>query len=200
VDISNIPVGDVLLVLGGCIVVAFIGAVALFIVAARQVAQIEVPEDADFFETLQLIPITVPLALDLLDMAFDVFSAPISWIVLELMGLRALQMITVFEGLIPGTQLIPTLTIAWFIAKGMKKKTRQSPLRQALHEYQLQSSNQYGRLGGPRGTLAESYRRKALLPTGEDDLADENDMTLEGEYDEVDGLPSDYLDDERDDL
>ena len=180
-DLNNIQFSDVILVLGGCIAVA----------------QIEVPEDADFFETLQVIPITVPLALDLLDMAFDVFSAPISWIILELLGLRALQMITIFEGLIPGTQLIPTLTVAWFIAKGMKKKTRQSPLRQALHDYQLQSQGQgqYGRLGGPRGVLADRYRRQALLPTGED-LDD--DMLLDGEYDEIDSVP-DYLDDEEDD-
>jgi len=110
--IQNIQWSDIFLVGGACIAMALVGAIALLVVAARQVAQIEVPEDADFFETLQLIPITVPLALDLLDMAFDVFSAPISWIILEMLGLRALQMITVFEGLIPGTQIIPTLTAA----------------------------------------------------------------------------------------
>lgn len=184
-DLQNIQLSDALLVIGGCMAVSLVGAIALLIIAARQVSEIEIPEGADFFETLQAVPITVPLALDLLDMAFDVFSAPISWIILELLGLRALQMITIFEGLIPGTQIIPTMTIAWFVAKAMKKKVRQSPLRGALHDYQLQSQGQFGRLGGPKGDLAERYRQKALLPAGEDAL--EGDM-IDGEYDEIDGV------------
>ncbi|MBN1428919.1 MAG: hypothetical protein JXB07_11085 [Anaerolineae bacterium] len=194
-DIEAIQITDVILVVGGCMAISFVCAVALLIVAARQVAQIEVPEDADFFETLQAVPITVPLALDLLDMAFDVFSAPISWVILELLGLRSLQMITVFEGLIPGTQIIPTLTIAWIVAKVMKKRGHQSPLRDALHDYQLQNQGQYGRLGSPRGALVDRYRQKALLPGDESS----DDMMLEGEYDEMDGIP-DYIDDEEDDF
>lgn len=190
---ENIQWTDVFLVVGGCMAVSLIGSIALFIVAARQVAEIEIPEGADFFETLQVVPITVPLALDLLDMAFDVFSAPISWIILELLGLRALQMITIFEGLIPGTQILPTMTLAWFIARVMKKKVRQSPLRGALHDYQLQSQEQFGRLGGGRGDLAGRYRRKALLPAGDDDLS--GDM-IDGEYDEIDGVDA-LLDEEE---
>jgi hypothetical protein len=191
--LQNIQLTDALLALGGCMAVSLVGAIALLVVAARQVAEIEVPEGADFFETLQIVPITVPLALDLLDMAFDVFSAPISWIILELLGLRALQTITVFESLIPGTQLIPTLTIAWFIAKAMKKKVRQSPLRGALRDYQLQSQGQFGRLGGPTGDLAERYRRKALLPAGDEPL---EDGMIDGEYDDIDGV-ADVLDEEE---
>jgi hypothetical protein len=191
--LQNTQVIDALLVLGGCMAVALVGAIALLIVAARQAADIEIPEGADFFETLQAIPITVPLALDLLDMAFDVFSAPISWIVLEMLGLRALQMITVFEGLIPGTQLIPTMSIAWVLARVMKKKIRQSPLRGALHDYQLRSQGQFGRLGGGKGDLAERYRRKALLPGG-DDTAGGN--MIDGEYDEIDGVDA-LLDEEE---
>jgi hypothetical protein len=105
------------------ILLALIGAVSLLVIAARQIRSIEIPEDADFFETLRLLPITVPLALDLLDLAFDVFAAPIAWVILELMGLKALQLITVFEGLLPGTQVIPTLTIGWIIAKSTKAST-----------------------------------------------------------------------------
>ncbi|MBN1313360.1 MAG: hypothetical protein JXB30_18280 [Anaerolineae bacterium] len=193
-DIESIRLGDVALVLVACMAAALVGAVALLIIAARQVAQIEVPEDADFFETLQVVPITVPLAIDLLDMAFDFLSAPITWIILEMLGLRALQMVTVFEGLVPGTQLIPTLTVAWVVAKWMKNKKRQSPLRAALHDYQLQSQGQYGRLGGPSGGLADRYRRQGLLPEGD---AFDDEMMLEGEYDEIDGIP-DYLEDEED--
>lgn len=178
------------LILGICAATALIGAIALLVLAARQIADIEIPENADFFETLQHVPITVPLALDLLDMAFDIFAAPISWIILELLGLQALQLITLFEGLIPGTQLIPTLTIAWFIARAMKKK-RRSQLQTTLSDYQLESRRaRYNQLG--RGSsLADQYRRKAL-PAPDDDF-------VEGEYfeEDLDEPYPEYFDDEE---
>jgi hypothetical protein len=95
-------------------------AVALLLLAARQLREIDIPEDADFFETMRLIPITVPLALDMLDFVFDILAAPLAWVILEAMGLKALQLVTVTEGLIPGTQPIPTLTAAWIIARATK--------------------------------------------------------------------------------
>ena len=115
--------GDAMLVLGAVLVLALISSLTLFVIAARQIRNIDIPEDADFFETLRLLPITVPLALDLLDLVFDIFAAPIAWVILELMGLKALQLITIFEGLLPGTQVIPTLTIAWIIARSTKTQT-----------------------------------------------------------------------------
>jgi len=189
VDIQAIPLRDALLAFGICAAIALVGAIALLVVAVRQIARLDIPEDADFFETLQLVPITVPIALDLLDMAFDVFSAPISWVVLELLGLRALQMITLFEGLIPGTQIIPTMTIAWFIARAMKSRKRQSRLREALREYQLSGGGAYGRLGDGR-PLAERYKQRALLAPP--------DNTIEGEYfeEDLDEPPPDYFEED----
>lgn len=163
-----------LLIVVLCIGSALIGAVALLIVAARQVADLDVPQDADFFETLQHVPITVPLALDLLDMAFDIFAAPVAWIILELMGLQALQMVTVLEGLIPGTQLIPTLTVAWAISRVMKK--RRTALRTALHDYQLSSR----RSGARAGQIASGDRYRHLA------LPDPDDDVIDGEYYEED--------------
>src|SRR5258705_4569457 len=101
------------IIVAGILVVIVI---TLLVTAWQQVQDLQIPQEADFFETLQVLPITVPIALDLLDLAFDTFSAPITWILLELMGLRALQMITVIEGIIHGTGVIPTMTIAWFVA------------------------------------------------------------------------------------
>ena len=178
---------EVLIVVAICAAGGLIGAIALLIVAARQIANIEIPEDADFFETLQLIPITVPIALDLLDGAFDIFSAPISWLVLELLGLPALQMVTVVESLIPGTQLIPTMTVAWIVARMMRKKPR-TQLQTSLRQYQLDQRRQrYGQLGNGQ-SLADQYRRKAL--PGPDDNA------VEGEYfeEDLDEPPPDYFD------
>lgn len=155
-----------------CAGASLIAVITLLITAWQHVIELDIPPDADFFETLQMIPISVPIALDLLDLAFDVFSAPISWVILELMGLRALQMITVIEGIIPGTQLIPTMTIAWFVARGMKRKNRgDTPFRSALRDAQGQSQGQYGSLG-PGGSRQDSlslrnkYRSQDLLPSG----------------------------------
>ena len=190
--IQDISLRDALLVLVACIAAALVGAIMLLVLAARQIAHLDVPEDADFFETLQRVPITVPLALDLLDMAFDVFSAPISWVVLELLGLRALQLVTIFEGLIPGTQIIPTMTISWVIARLMRRK-RPTPLRTALREYQLeQDTLRYGGLRRSRPLLAEQYRRRAL-PTPYDEEA------VEGEYfeEDLDEPPPHFFDEDE---
>lgn len=190
--IQDMSLRDALLVLVACIAAALIGAIVLLVLAARQIANLDVPEDADFFETLQRVPITVPLALDLLDMAFDIFSAPISWIVLELLGLRALQLVTIFEGLIPGTQIIPTMTIAWVVARLMRRK-QPTPLRTALREYQLeQDALRYGGLRRSRPLLAEQYRRRAL-PAPYDEEA------VEGEYfeEDLDEPPPDFFDEDE---
>ncbi len=189
-DLTTISLREAALVFGICASLSLAGAIGLLIIAAQQVARIEIPENADFFETLQLLPITVPLALDLLDMAFDIFAAPIAWIVLELLGLQALQMVTVFEGLIPGTQLIPTLTGAWVIARIMKKRQPETELRTALHQYQLERRTPYGRRSD---SLAEGYHRRALP------LPDDDEDFVEGEYYEEDSdyLPIDDLEDEE---
>lgn len=165
-----------LLIIVLCMGGALIGAIALLITAARQIRDLDIPEDADFFETLQHVPITVPIALDLLDLAFDFFAAPIAWVILELMGLQALQMITVLEGIIPGTQVIPTLTIAWVLSRTIKK--RQTPARVALHDYQLsQRRARYDQLGRGRANV-ERYRQRSL-PGPDSDI-------IEGEYYEED--------------
>jgi hypothetical protein len=187
---QNITWSDVLLVLGICAAVGLGGAVTLLVLAFQQIKEIDIPEDADFFETLQIVPITVPLALDFLDMAFDVLSAPISWIVLEMLGLRALQMVTVFESLIPGTQIIPTLTVCWFVAKGMKRKGVDSPFRSALRGYQSQTKGRYGSLARGKSSLnlTNRYRSADLLTSGTDvdaldaDIVDGGEDDFDGDY------------------
>lgn len=46
------------------------------------------------------------LLLDLLDFSLDFLSAPIAWVILGMRG------VAVVEVLIPGTQFIPTMTLA----------------------------------------------------------------------------------------
>lgn len=142
------------------------GAVALLVMAAQQVRELDIPEDADFFETMQLIPITVPIALDMLDLALDFLSAPVAWILLDMLGLGALKMITIVESVIPGTQLIPTMTIAWVISRTFIKD-RKSSFREQLREQQMQGRGMVPRLDRGRGggsSRADRYRNLALPP------------------------------------
>ena len=162
-DISQIPLRDAIVVFAICAAAGIAGAVALLFMAAQQVRDLDIPPDADFFGVMQVIPITVPIALDLLDGALDVFSAPISWMILEMMGLGQLKMITVVESLIPGTQLLPTLTIAWIIGRYFVKD-RQSPIRDAMRQMQGATQGRYPALDrtSGSGSRADYYRDLAL--------------------------------------
>ncbi len=82
-----------------------------------RVRRINVPAGADFLTTLRATPLSVVLLLDALDMALDVFSAPISWIILGRLGLGALRGVTVVKDLVPFTQFIPAMTVAWILAR-----------------------------------------------------------------------------------
>jgi hypothetical protein len=100
-------------------VISLLAAVLLLMIAIRRVRKIRVPPNAGFVATLQGTPFVVVLGLDLLDLALDVFAAPLAWGILEYLGLKGLQTVTVIESLFPGTQLIPTLTLCWLAARLM---------------------------------------------------------------------------------
>ncbi len=110
----------VLLNLGAVVAAcSLLAAVALIIIALRRVKHICVPPGAGFVATLQGTPLVLVLGLDLLDLALDVLAAPLAWLVLDYVGLRGLRGVAVVESLVPGTQLIPTLTLSWVIARLM---------------------------------------------------------------------------------
>jgi hypothetical protein len=82
-----------------------------------RVRRIQLPEGAGFFTTLRATPLIVVIVLDLLDMSLDFLSAPIAWTLLSHLGLSPLIGVTVVESLIPGTQLLPTMSILWVISR-----------------------------------------------------------------------------------
>lgn len=101
------------IIMGVCVVIALIGLFAL----VRQIRQLRIPRDADFFTTMRYIPLPLVILLDLLDFGLDIFSAPIMWVVLDRMGLPNLRNKAVVEALIPLTNIIPTFTVSWFAAR-----------------------------------------------------------------------------------
>lgn len=101
------------------LVMAIIAAIAIagLLLMIRSLRDIEVPPDADLFTTMHYVPITLVILLDMLDLGLDVFSAPVSWIILDRMGLASLRNVATVEGIIPLTGPIPTLTATWLLAR-----------------------------------------------------------------------------------
>ena len=105
----------------GVMSVALILALILLAIIFIQIRHVKVPAGAGFAETLLYTPILAVLFLDVLDLALDFLSAPIAWIVLDRLGLKGLRGIATFESLVPFTQAIPTMTLAWIAVRVMGK-------------------------------------------------------------------------------
>jgi hypothetical protein len=89
--------------------------------------RLRVPPNSDFFTTLRAVPFSLVVGLDLLDLALDVFSAPIIWFILNRYGLQALRNVATIEALIPISAPIPTLSIAWLAARIFNLGTPHDP-------------------------------------------------------------------------
>lgn len=101
----------------------------------RRVERLRLPEDATFVEAMRLTPFSVVLFLDLLDLGLDVFSAPVSWVILSRLGLTKLRGASLLEALIPGTQAIPTMTVAWLVVRLFGPRLEEIPfLRDSVNE------------------------------------------------------------------
>ncbi|MGD2050448.1 MAG: hypothetical protein PVH03_13175 [Chloroflexota bacterium] len=87
--------------------------VLLLLFYARRIRSLKIPDDATFVETLHYTPLLVAIAIDLLDLGLDILAAPLSWVILDWLGLKALRGVATVEALIPGTQIIPTMTLCW---------------------------------------------------------------------------------------
>ncbi|HYO13717.1 MAG TPA: hypothetical protein VE685_11035 [Thermoanaerobaculia bacterium] len=106
-------------VLGLIALVALILAGLVLALAFRALRRIRVPQNADFFTTLRAVPLSLVVGLDLLDLGLDVLSTPIIWMILSRFRLQALRNVASVEALVPFTGPIPTLTIAWFLARAL---------------------------------------------------------------------------------
>jgi len=101
--------------------------IILIIFIVWRVRKIEIPAGADFFEALRYTPLIIVITLDVLDFAFDFLSAPIGFTLLTFLGLNPLRGVAAIEAVIPGTQLIPLMTIAWGFVRIADKRGFQIP-------------------------------------------------------------------------
>lgn len=111
----------------GCAGSGLLLMIILIIYAVFRIRRIPIPEGAGFFEALRLTPLIIVVTLDLMDFFFDFLSAPIAWTFLTYLGLAPLRTVSVVEGLIPGTQIIPTMTICWLLARYTRLGENQIP-------------------------------------------------------------------------
>jgi len=108
--------GDLLTVFAVVAVVALIASAVLAMVLWRQLRQLKV-SGGGFWQTLREVPLGLVVLLDLLDLALDVFSAPLIWFLLRRLGLTQLRQVATVEALIPFTAPLPTMTLCWLLAR-----------------------------------------------------------------------------------
>lgn len=104
------------LLLALLIVGVVLGALLIALVY-RRIRRLPIPPEADFFTTLRAVPLSLVIGLDLLDAGLDIFAAPITWTLLSRLRLQALRNVAALEALVPLTQPVPVLTLAWLLAR-----------------------------------------------------------------------------------
>ncbi len=106
-------------VLISLLVIGVVLGVLVLALVWRKLRRIQVPPNADFFTTIRAVPLGLVVGLDLLDLGLDVFATPFVWIVLSRFKLQSLRNVAAVEALVPFTQAVPTLTIAWVAARAL---------------------------------------------------------------------------------
>lgn len=101
----------------GFLVIGIVLSIILIVFIIWRIRKIEIPAGADFFEALRYTPLIIVITLDMLDFAFDFLSAPIGFTLLTFLGLNPLRGVAAIEAVIPGTQLIPLMTLAWLFVR-----------------------------------------------------------------------------------
>jgi hypothetical protein len=118
----NVDWGGLLKVVAVVAVVALLlaGLALLWAFRALRRIKVQLAPNSDFFTTVRAVPLSLVIGLDLLDLALDMFSAPIIWFILNRFGLQALRNVATVEALIPITGPIPTMTLGWLAARIFK--------------------------------------------------------------------------------
>jgi hypothetical protein len=124
---QDIQWDNIFTIVGIILGITLLLSIILTVWVIRSIRRINLPPDADIITALKMTPLSVVVLIDLLDFTFDFLSAPISWVILGHLGLRPLRGVSVIESLIPFTQTIPTMTIAWVLVRVLKLGDRNFP-------------------------------------------------------------------------
>lgn len=116
-DITTDDLRTIGLILAVMFGIGLLISLLLLAYALRTMRHLDIPPDAGLADTLHVTPFIVVVGIDLLDLTLDVLAAPAAWVILDRLGLKALRNMATIEALIPGTQVIPTLTLAWIIVR-----------------------------------------------------------------------------------
>jgi hypothetical protein len=108
---------DVGLIVALLMAISLVLALLLLVFAVRRIRGLNIPQDAGFGETLLYTPLSLVLFIDLLDFALDILAAPITWMILDRLGLKALRNVFALEAFLPFTQFVPAMTLAWLGAR-----------------------------------------------------------------------------------
>ncbi len=114
----------ILAAVGTIMLVGLIISLALLAWVFFKIRKINIPAGTDFFDALRATPLSVVILLDVLDLSLDIFSAPVTWLVLSKLGLQPLRTVSVVKDLIPipGLEALPMMTVSWFIVNKIDRR------------------------------------------------------------------------------
>lgn len=121
-DFSRLDIEFLLKAFGIFVAISLLLALVVLVWVIWRVKKINLPAEADFLTALLATPLAVVVLLDLLDLSLDFLSAPFAWVILGRLGLKPLRGVTMVESLIPGTQVLPTMTVAWIVARVVRRR------------------------------------------------------------------------------
>lgn len=108
------------------LVTTYIGLVLVLValwfwLVVRMVRRITVRlSDTDLL-ALRSVSVLIPLSIDAVDFGLDFVGAPLAWFIANQTALKPLRGASFFEGLVPGTQLIPSMTLGWYWANHVRR-------------------------------------------------------------------------------
>jgi len=113
----EIELQQVLYLFLSVISIGLVLSILLFIWVIKRVKRINLPADAGPITALRATPLAVVVLLDLLDLSLDFLATPLAWTLMSYLGLLPLRGLTALWALIPGTQALPIMTLAWLVVR-----------------------------------------------------------------------------------
>jgi hypothetical protein len=119
--LANNDLRDLLYIFLIVIGVGLVLSLVLLVWIIWRVKRINLPPDASPISALLVTPLGVVVLLDLLDLTLDFLAAPLAWTLLSYLGLHPLRGVTMLWVLIPGTQVLPIMSISWIIVRLVRR-------------------------------------------------------------------------------